>query len=104
MKSNQSVSALVLGTLLLAFAGSSMAASDDNNPLNPSYYANRSHATALVGAGDASSEVSVDRSNPLRPSHYAERSEANAFVGTAASSGVPYMDAGNPLHPAHKFV
>jgi hypothetical protein len=105
MKSKLDAIVVATTTLIAALASAAPlanAADDANNPLHPSYYANRTHASTAAPSTETSARYLDDR-NPLHPGYYAARVGDGAFVGTASSSTQPYVDDRNPLHPAHRF-
>jgi ribosomal protein L31 len=92
-------SVLISVTIVTAALTSSVAysASDDNNPLHPSYFATKSSVESLVGSG---SNAYVDTRNPLHPAYFGA---GNSWAATGVTGSIqPYVDSNNPLHPAYK--
>ena len=83
----------------IAIVSSSFAnAQDQNNPLHPSYYANKTAAVAISTSGGG--ERYGDARNPLHPAYYVQGSVSTAWQASAAGSVPAYVGNQNPLHPS----
>lgn len=71
-------------------------AQDQNNPLHPSYYANKAAAVTVSIAGSA--KPYVDSRNPLHPTY--AQGIGGAWQTTGVGSMQAYVDNRNPLHPS----
>ena len=81
----------------IAIFGSSFAnAQDQNNPLHPSYYADKTATVAISTAGGT--KHYVDSRNPLHPTY--AQAVGGAWQSTGAGSAQAYVDNRNPLHPS----
>ena len=73
------------------------AAPQQDNPLHPAYYAERTPVTFQY----LPTQPYVDANNPLHPS-YAKTTFNDTWISTGAIGGNAYVDSGNPLHPSYK--
>jgi hypothetical protein len=90
----QNTIAIALATA--AFAGMmSTAQAATDNPLHPSYFADKAKVTkAVAGSGKAY----VDSRNPLHPMY----GRTGEWQMAAKVTVVQYVDSGNPLHPSFR--
>lgn len=69
-----------------------------DNPLNPSYYADKFKITHAPQAGSGTSYV--DSNNPLHPSF--SRLDMGKWQAASTAGGALIIDRNNPLHPSYK--
>jgi uncharacterized protein (UPF0305 family) len=86
--------------ITVAFAASAIgtanAAAHNNNPLHPSYFANKSGMVASETLVAPAARYVAK--NPLHPTY--SKVTGDSWIATKAESGtVPYRDARNPLYP-----
>jgi hypothetical protein len=94
MKARNILKATVIAA---ALAGASLA-NAANNPLEPSYYAEKFAASAPVITSTATAGYR-DLNNPLSPSYARNVSDAG-WVQTGDVITAPYDQSANPLHPS----
>jgi hypothetical protein len=92
-------SVLISVTVATAALTSSVgySATDDNNPLHPSYFATRNTVESSAGSGG---KAYVDARNPLHPAYFGAGTSWTATGVTGSTE--PYVNSNNPLHPAYK--
>lgn len=87
----------IIGISAVLFTVSTAHAAVDN-PLNPSYYANKFKITHTPQAGHGTSYV--DSNNPLHPSF--SRLDMGKWQAGSAAGGALFVDRDNPLHPSYQ--
>jgi hypothetical protein len=88
---------IVAGLLATSLTGVSIANAAENNPLHPSYFWDKTHATSTPES--AGNDVAAPITNPLHPGYLAAKVSAAAFLATGARESGRYVDDRNPLHP-----
>ena len=88
----------IIGISAIVFTASAVLAAD--NPLDPSYYANK--VTIAQAAPGAPTAAYRDSDNPLHPSF--GRQKMMIWQTAAAGGGVRYIDRNNPLHPSYQRI
>ncbi len=87
----------IIGISAILFTASATQAAD--NPLNPSYYANK--VTIAQAAQGSDTAAYRDSGNPLHPSF--GRLKMTTWQ-TAAAGSARYIDRNNPLHPSYRRI
>ena len=98
MNRNYFKSGNMIGISVILFTVSAAQAAD--NPLDPSYYANK--VTIAQAAQGAPTAAYRDSDNPLHPSF--GRLKTSSWQTAAAAGGVRYIDRNNPLHPSYRRI
>ena len=97
------VSLLAVNTIVVgaALAGSFSAHAQprSNNPLHPSYFADRSNVGEIKGRGTGSVAADLSITNPLHPTYFVARLAGKGWVPTVSGKSAPWRDTRNPLHP-----
>jgi hypothetical protein len=94
------VSHLIAAVLLAtSFTGVSIANAADNNPLDPSYFWDKTQVTST--AKNAGNDVAAPITNPLHPGYFAAKASIAPFTATGASFSHRYVNDRNPLHPGY---
>lgn len=90
--------ALVAISIIAAGFTATMANAAGNNPLHPSYFAEKANAPVAV---KQSGVRYVDAGNPLSPAFKRSGGEG-IWTMTATTNVQPYVDRNNPLSPSYK--
>ena len=94
------VSQLIVASLFAThLAGVTTAEADQNNPLHPSYFWDKTQVGAVTP--NPGSAVALPITNPLHPGYFAAKVFAAPFVATGAIQTRRYVDDRNPLHPSY---
>ena len=96
------VSVAVISTVVGAVLVGSLSAHAQprsNNPLHPSYFADRSNVGEIKGRGAGSVATDLSTTNPLHPTYFAARLAGKGWLPTALAKSAPWRDTRNPLHP-----
>jgi hypothetical protein len=96
--SRKTIAIVNAAVVAVMIAGASQAsAQQQDNPLHPAYFANKSAAVNITP--NPHNKPYADSRNPLHPSYV--QAGDTAWRGAAATTqDVAYFDAHNPLHPA----
>ena len=92
------VIATVVGTAL-AGSLSAHAQPRSNNPLQPSYFSDRSNVGEIKGRGTSSVATDLNATNPLHPTYFVARLAGKGWMPTVLAKSAPWRDTRNPLHP-----
>ena len=95
------VSQLIVASLFAThLAGVTTAEADQNNPLHPSYFWDKTQVAVVPQ--NAGSAMAAPITNPLHPGYFAAKVLASPFVATGARKTGRYVDDRNPLHPGFR--
>ena len=95
------VSLIIAASLLTTiWAGITTAGATETNPLHPSYFWDKTQATAVPQNADGA--IAAPITNPLHPGYLAAKIVAAPFVATGASQSGRYVHDHNPLHPSYR--
>ena len=95
------VSQLIVASLLATdIAGITTAGANENNPLHPSYFWDKTQVAVVPQ--NAGSAMAAPITNPLHPGYFAAKVLAASFVATGARKTGRYVDDRNPLHPGFR--
>ena len=95
------VSHIIAASLLTTtLAGITNANANENNPLHPSFFWDKTQVTAVPQNADGAMAAPI--TNPLHPRYFAAKAGAAPFIATGTSKTGRYVDERNPLHPSFR--
>ena len=95
------VSHIIAASLLTTtLAGITNANANENNPLHPSFFWDKTPVGAVTQ--NTGGTIAAPITNPLHPGYFAAKVLASPFVATGAPRTGRYVDDRNPLHPGFR--
>ena len=96
------VSLAVISTVVGAVLVGSLSAHAQprsNNPLHPSYFADRSNLGEVKAKGTGPAAIDLNTTNPLHLTYFAARLAGKGWVPTVSAKSALWRDTRNPLYP-----
>ena len=97
MKTRIYITVVLIATSIL---GATAAGAQQNNPLHPSYFWDKTHVATPVTSNSSNTAIAI--TNPLHPGYFAAKAVQTAFISTVALNNYAYVDSRNPLHPSYR--
>ncbi len=91
---------IVASLLATNIAGITTVGANENNPLHPSYFWDKTPVGAVTQNAGGANAAPI--TNPLHPGYFAAKLVAAPFVATGAPKTGRYVDDRNPLHPGFR--
>ena len=97
MKTRTYITVVLIATGII---GATTAGAQQNNPLRPSYFWDKTRVETPVTSNTGSAPIVI--TNPLQPGYFAAKATQTAFISTVALNHYAYVDNRNPLHPSYR--